>query len=79
MKKALRDGRELEGGQLSLFSVLYQATSSDRELRLDGELVGDYKEGSVVPCTRFMWLILASSSLNFEKNLKFLLENIQKL
>ena len=37
-----------------MFSVLYEATSGDREIRLDDELVGDYKEGSVVPCTRFM-------------------------
>ena len=51
-----------------MFSVLNEATSGGRELRLDDELVGDYKGGSVVPCTRFMWLILASSSLKFNKS-----------
>ena len=40
--------------RLSMFSVLNEATSGGRELILDDELVGDYKGGSVVPCTRFM-------------------------
>ena len=37
-----------------MLSVLHEATSGGRELRLNDELVGDYKEGSVVPCTQFM-------------------------